>query len=230
MVSYFTHLGAVSIAMIAISYRWFLKDIIYGSIGYHREIQDISDFPYTCRKIWDPIAEGCEDMWIDHEKRVLYAACAPSVGRIRWTPSMSALNESGRSQKDHVLMLDLDHPGTDGKFNMKELPFSGYSGPAGATTIDTHGFSVDILDDNTLRFLMINHRPPTDETGSFLLSAKKYGANSTIDFFQVERGFGASKLEWKRTVADPAIYTPNNIASMGNGDFYISNDKTAKSM
>ena len=127
-------------------------------------------------------------------------------------------------------MLNLDSPGVDGKFGMRELTFSGYKGPAGATAPDLHGFSVDVLDDKTLRFILVNHKRPADESGSLLLDAKELGANSTVEFFNLARGLDATSLEWKHTVYDPAIYTPNRVASMGNGDFYVTNDKYAKGM
>lgn len=228
MPSYFVQLGAIWIATLAISYPLFINKIMKESLGLGREIQEISDFPYTCRKIIDPITEGCEDMWIDYEKRVLYAACASTTSRLHWTPSMTRLNHTGTSGGDHILMLDLDSPGVDGRFGMRELAFSGYRGPAGITAPDLHGFSVDVLDDKTLRFILVNHRRPSDESGSLLLDAKEFGANSTVEFFELPRGTDATTLEWKRTVYDSAIYTPNRVASMGNGDFYVTNDKYAK--
>ena len=69
-----------------VGYQYLFKDIIYNSLGFGRVIQDVSDFPYDCRRITHPQLEGCEDMWIDDEQRMLYAACAPVKGRMAWTP------------------------------------------------------------------------------------------------------------------------------------------------
>ena len=76
-----------SVAVIGgIGYQFLFKDLLFTTLGIRRAIQDVSDFPYNCRRIRHPQLEGCEDMWLDDEKRVLYAACAPVKGRMAWTP------------------------------------------------------------------------------------------------------------------------------------------------
>ena len=140
---------------------------------------------------------------------------------------MTYLNATGRTGKDHLAVLDIDNPGADGAFDLRDLEFAGYTGHAGTKEIDLHGFDVEIKDSKTLRFYMINHRPPTE--GSLLLDATKLGANSTIEIFDVPRGKENMVAKHIRTISDKAIFTPNNVAATGDGSFIVSNDKPEKS-
>ena len=80
-----TALGAVLLAAI---YQWKLRDLIFVTLGIGRTMQSIESFPYNCRRIQNPHLEGCEDMWLDDEARVLYAACAGATARgLYWNPS-----------------------------------------------------------------------------------------------------------------------------------------------
>ncbi|KAI4145893.1 MAG: hypothetical protein LQ340_006126, partial [Diploschistes diacapsis] len=106
---------------------------------------------------------------------------------------MTLLNERGRSQADHMVVLDIDNPGADGLFGMRDLELSGYKGAFGGKDIDLHGFDVEILDDETLRFYVVNHRPPVNE--SLPLPGKEFGANSTVEIFDVIRGKEATEMK-----------------------------------
>lgn len=89
---------------------------------------------------------------------------------------MSKLNVSGRRPGgDYVSVLDIDEPGADGLFGLRQLKLRGYEGATGDGSLDLHGFDVEILDGSTLRFWMINHRPPVDGDGRYL-DAVKLGA------------------------------------------------------
>ena len=228
MPSFFVTFTAVLAGTIAISYPFFLKDLLFESLGYGRVVQGLSDFPYTCKRIRHPRLEGCEDMYLDQEHRLLYAGCAPVSGRMAWTPSMTLLDSSRRTGQDHVAVLDIDNPGTDGLFGLRELTLSGYTGAAGTQEVDLHGFDVEVVDADTLRFYMVNHRPPMDPSNSLALNAREVGANSTVDIFEVRRGQKATQMKWIRTVADEAIYTPNRIALTRDGGFVITNDRSGK--
>lgn len=74
--------------VIAIFYEFFLKDILFISIGIGRVLQPIEDFPYSCRKIYgsENILQSCEDLWIDDEGRKLYGACTDLKSRHEWSP------------------------------------------------------------------------------------------------------------------------------------------------
>lgn len=83
---------AISVGVIAISlsltYTFFLKDILFVSLGIGRVIQPIEDFPYNCRKIYgrDGLLQSCEDLWLDETSRTLYAACTDLKSRHEWSP------------------------------------------------------------------------------------------------------------------------------------------------
>lgn len=79
-----TAIGAVLVAAV---YQLFLKDLLFVSLGVGRTMQPLSAFPYSCRRIHHARLEACEDMWIDDEARVLYAACTSAAGRREWNPS-----------------------------------------------------------------------------------------------------------------------------------------------
>lgn len=141
--------------------------------------------------------------------------------------SASRYNPSARRFTDHVAVLNIDERGPDGLYSLHELRVVGdYQGPDGGQELDLHGFDVEVLKDGRLRFYMINHRPPMDASTGKQLSAKKYGANSTVEVFELQRG----STEWKyiKTIADNAIATPNKLAVTGDGGFLITNDHSAK--
>ncbi len=75
------------VASIAPIYLLFFKDLFMTLFGVGRVIQTIDEFPYTCRRLVHPKLEACEDMWLDDEKRALYAACAGTQSRLHWSPA-----------------------------------------------------------------------------------------------------------------------------------------------
>ena len=88
MASKFVTITTVGAVLLAALYQWYLKDFLFVTIGVGRVIQPIEDFPYTCRRITNTHLESCEDMWLDDEAQVLYAACAGATARGRyWNPS-----------------------------------------------------------------------------------------------------------------------------------------------
>ena len=87
MVSSLRFSAAVGTVLLAIFHQWYLKDVLFVSLGLGRKVQLLSDFPYDCQRIRHPDLEGCEDMWLDEEGRALYAACSSHGSRFGWTPS-----------------------------------------------------------------------------------------------------------------------------------------------
>lgn len=139
---------------------------------------------------------------------------------------MSRLNISGRRPGGSELMaLNIDSPGEDGLFGLHSITPIGYDGASGDGTLDLVGFDVEVVDQTALRFWLINQRPPVDENRNYL-DARKIGANATIDVFELKRG--QPKMVHVKTVADPAIYSPNGIAFAGDGSFFVSNDHSGK--
>ena len=77
---------AILVAFVAVFYQYILRDLLFVAYGVGRHIQKVSEFPYTCRKIYDREVEACEDMWLDEESRTLYLACSDAISRTKWMP------------------------------------------------------------------------------------------------------------------------------------------------
>ena len=75
--------GSILVALNAALYQLWLKELL-ATAGVGRTIQIIEDFPYKCRRIEHPRLEACEDLWLDDDVRVLYAACAGVQQRLGW--------------------------------------------------------------------------------------------------------------------------------------------------
>lgn len=74
------------LAILALLYQVILKDLIFVVIGVGKHIQDISEFPYDCRRIEDPRLSACEDMFLSDATRQLFLACSDPLARKHWMP------------------------------------------------------------------------------------------------------------------------------------------------
>ena len=120
-----------------------------------------------------------------------------------------------------MIKLDIDNPGSDGLFNFRAIEVSGYEGATSDNSIDILGFDAQILDDDVVRFYFVNLRPPVD-TSRNILDAFKTGANATMEVFEMKRS--EERMRHIRTVWSPAVWTPNRIAALDDGSFYVTND------
>ncbi|KAF2188074.1 serum paraoxonase/arylesteras-like protein [Zopfia rhizophila CBS 207.26] len=219
-------ISAISAATLAVLYQLWLKDVLFITLGVGRHVQRIESFPYKCRRIQNKQLEGCGDMWLDEKGRVLYAACTGSNARRNWNPSLSKLNSSRRRPQGSELMaIYIDEPRKEGGFRMHRIQPTLYGSESGASHLDLLGFDTEAVDSSTLRFWLINQRPPYDAKGK-LLNAREYGANSTVEVYEYRKR--DKKMKHVKTVADRAIYSPANIALMGADNFVISNDRSSK--
>ena len=135
---------------------------------------------------------------------------------------MGAFNLSGRRVGgSKVSVLDIDQPGDDGLFGVRQLSTEGYEGAMGDKILDLVGFSAEIIG-QSLRFYFVNTRPAVDENKKARHPAT---VNYTIDIFDLPRG--GTTMKHIRTVADPAIRTPNRVAATGDGGFVFTNDHTS---
>ncbi|CAD6446020.1 64a09973-e2d6-4bbb-8aa8-b92e3e829c5b [Sclerotinia trifoliorum] len=218
-------LGVLTLVL-GVFYQTILKDWLYLNFGIGRTYTHLEDYHYKCRRLEHPLLSACEDLFLDYEGRAVYAACSTVESRRGWIPGGNHYNVSQRTLEDHVSVLKIDEPGEDGFYGLHQLEITGgYKGVDHHNSIDVHGFDVEILPDSRRRFWMINHRPPVDESENFL-DATKLGANSTVEVFDLVPG--SKNLEFVKTVANPIINTPNNIAATGDGGFVFSNDHPAK--
>lgn len=217
---------ALSAVLFGILYTVWLEEVLFEVIGVARVVQPIEDFPFNCRRVSHERLEACEDLWLDDQERVLYLACAGSESRVQWNPAIGMLNVSGRRPGGSELMaLNIDDAGADGLFGMHGIKPVGYDGATGDGTLDLLGFDVEVVDAATLWFWFVNHRPPVDADRKYL-DAAKVGANSTIDVFELKRG--KDQMVHVKTISDPEVKTPNNIAVMGDGSFVATNDHSSK--
>ncbi|KAH6888390.1 hypothetical protein B0T10DRAFT_488086 [Thelonectria olida] len=222
MVGTFLKVGLSAAALLAFVFEVFLKDPIWLGLGIGKTPQPISDFPYTCRSIVDSRMEACEDMWLSESTRQLFLACSDPLARPYWMPNVAHFNLSARSQKDAIVVLDIDKP-LDDEFQLRSLQTPGFTGTAGDGRLDLVGFAgIENPEDRSIRLFIINHRPSVDaETGEFLNHAV-FGANSTVELF--ETGSDASELKHRHTYASQHIATPNRVAALGPDSFYVTND------
>ena len=139
---------------------------------------------------------------------------------------MGKFNVSGRRPGGASLsVLNIDVPGDDGLFGLRQIQAVGYDGATGDGTLDTVGFDVEVLDNHKLKLRLVNIRPPVDENRQYL-DARKHGGNATIEVFEMERG--SSQMVHVKTIASHAIQTPNKLATAGDGGFVVTNDMSGK--
>ena len=80
-------ISGVVAAVAAVLYQLVFKELLFTTIGVGRVIEPIENFPYTCKRVVHDRLEACEDLWLDEDARVLYAACTGSKSRLAWNPA-----------------------------------------------------------------------------------------------------------------------------------------------
>lgn len=140
--------------------------------------------------------------------------------------SLDRLNASGRGLTDRIAVLDTRGEGRLAA-HIKWLTAENFPGNRGDGAFNLHGF--DIRADkhtDTLRILLINHRPPLDPRTSKPLDAAKVGANSTIELFQTQAG--SDIMRHIRTYSNEVIATPNRVQWVNDHAFVFSNEHSKK--
>jgi hypothetical protein len=100
-----------------------------------------------------------------------------------------------------------------------------YENAQGDGDLDLAGFDVEIVDLSTIRFWLLNQRPPYDSNGK-LLDGSKIGVNTTIDVYDYRNR--EKTMKYVATGQSPTLHSPNKIAWMGGNNFVVSNDRSAK--
>ncbi|KAE8441063.1 hypothetical protein EG329_005892 [Mollisiaceae sp. DMI_Dod_QoI] len=241
MVNLISKIAIVGVVFLAVLYQFIFKSIIFDSLGYGRHVQSIKDFPrFQCQKVDDLGLEGCEDMWLHEKTGFLYLACSGSQSRTQWLPayvfktiissiadtrSVVHLNASGRGH-DRVAVLDTRETGPLSS-RLQWLTVENFSGINGDGTMNLHGLDVRADEhSDTLRILLVNHRPPFDPVTGEPLEPAVVGANSTIEQFITKAG--SSTMRHVRTYANPLIKTPNRVAWVNDHAFVYTNDHSNK--
>lgn len=211
------------VAWSAAIYQFLVKDFLTISIGLGRVIQPISDFPYSCQRIEHPQLEACEDLWLDEQERVLYAACAGTKSRMAWNPAISLLDASGRRPTgSEIIALDIDSIAPNGFFSHRSIVPKGSYGARGDAVLDTLGFTGESIDESTIHFYFPNLAP---YHGTYF-DAKEMGANATVEVFEFKRG--NDEMRHLRSIQSPAVWSPNRPAAIGGGAFLVTNDHGVK--
>lgn len=78
---------AAGVVLFGMLYQAYVKDVVTVSLGIGRDVRPIGEFRYNCRQVRHHHLEACEDMWLDEQARILYAACSNSASRVNWTPA-----------------------------------------------------------------------------------------------------------------------------------------------
>lgn len=115
-----------------------------------------------------------------------------------------------------------------GNFEPRVLKTTDFSGTSGDGLINLAGFTGIDKPDGSIDLLVTNMRPGVDAENKIYLDQHVRGGNTTIEHFSM----GAEKGELKhvRTYADKGIVTPNRVAIMDDGTFYITNDHGSYTM
>ncbi|OIW27051.1 hypothetical protein CONLIGDRAFT_656277 [Coniochaeta ligniaria NRRL 30616] len=206
-----------------------LATLVQLGYGFGKTIQPVSDFPYQCRRIHHPLLQACEDMWLSERGRKLYLACSDPYARLQWFPSVDHYNLSGRSQKDAIVVLDVDQPGilaASDSVTVQRLETRDYRGVADDGLLDLNGFTGVDMGNGVVRLLLVNNRASIDPaTGVYAADQASVGVNATVEVFEhIDRGGSRQILSHLRTMASPNISTPNRVAAFGSEGFYITND------
>ena len=221
-ISTLNYYGAI-VAWSASIYQFRIKDLLQVFLGLGREIQSLDEFPYSCTRIENPQLEACEDIWLDEQDRVLYAACTGTESRFAWKPSMSKLNENGRRPTgSEIFALEIDSIAPNGFISLRSIKPTGSYGARGDAVLDTVGFTGETIDESTIHFYFPNVAP---YHGTYF-DANELGANATVEVFEFKRG--SDQMKHLRTIQSPAVWSPNRPTAVGGGAFLVTNDHAVK--
>lgn len=116
--------------------------------------------------------------------------------------------------------MNIDKP-IDAGYEYVELDTPDFSGVNGDGKMNLVGLT-GVDRERSVELYLVNNRPSLNVTTGVIADQTKIGANSTIEHFRIR--LDAQEVKHLRTFFEPAITTPNNIATRGDGSFYITND------
>lgn len=80
--------GALCVTIIlGVFYQVFLNNFLFVFLNIGGVLQPLEDFGYDCQRIYHPLLESCEDLWLDQASRILFAACGDMNSRQNWVPA-----------------------------------------------------------------------------------------------------------------------------------------------
>ncbi|KAI6830533.1 hypothetical protein KC340_g10904 [Hortaea werneckii] len=213
--------GVPLIVVAAVLYQVVLKDALFVTLGVGRTLQPITDFPYQCRQIRDPILQACEDMWLSETSRQLFLACSDPLARKQWLPNVSRLNASGRALDDAIIAMEIDKPKGE-SYEYRIVQTNNFHGINGDGSLHLVGFT-GVDGSAGINFFVVNNRPSIHPVTGDLLDNAEVGANSTVERFVLAPP-DAKEMKHLQTFAHENLATPNRVAAMGKNAFYVTND------
>jgi arylesterase/paraoxonase len=175
-----------------------------------------------------PSSKGCleipliyiafSDGWYHQPSGLLYLACSTLKTRHAWLPNANHFDLANRPDSDYLAIYDTKGSGSPASRKTIIKP-ENFKGTNGKGSYNLHGMGVHMIDDETLRIFLVNHRPQPEP--------HKNGANSTVELF--EATLGESTMKHVKTFADEVISTPNDLTPTGPDSFVFSNDHYVKS-
>lgn len=106
--------------------------------------------------------------------------------------------------------------------DFKSTSMPDFPGTKGDGIINFAGFTGVDLEDGIVEFFITNFRPSVDRKGQVVPVQASVGCNATIEVFRLPPN--TDRLQHVRTVADPAIATPNRVTVADRHGFYLTND------
>ncbi|CAG8958878.1 hypothetical protein HYFRA_00011831 [Hymenoscyphus fraxineus] len=207
------------ITLLAIFYQTILHKVLFLQLGIGRTVQRIEDFPFTCRRVFHPLLESCEDLVVDELGRRVYAVCSDKRTRMGWMAGPATPTSTPPpAQKRPHLHPQHRHPRCKRSLQRPPPPHphsqfpKTYQSASYNQEIDVHAISLYVPPKGDepvkLRLMINNHRPPIFIDGDG--DVAKYGADSRIEVFELRRG--SEELEFVRTIWSPeVVFTPNNL-------------------
>ncbi|KAI6901374.1 hypothetical protein KC355_g19556, partial [Hortaea werneckii] len=181
MVGILVKIGVPLVVVAAVLYQVALKDALFVTLGVGRTLQPISDFPYQCRQIRDPILQACEDMWLSETSRQLFLACSDPLSRRQWLPNVGRLNASGRALDDAIIAMEIDKPKGE-SYEYRIVQTNNFHGINGDGSLHLVGFT-GVDSSAGINFFVVNNRPSIHPVTGDILDNAEVGANSTVERF-----------------------------------------------
>lgn len=104
----------------------------------------------------------------------------------------------------------------------KSTSMSDFPGTAGDGIINFTGFTAVDVEGGAVEFFITNFRPSLDSGGEFVPVQAVVGGNATLEVFKLLPN--TDILQHVRTIADPAVATPNRVAVAEGQGLYLTND------
>ncbi|KAJ3802966.1 hypothetical protein GGU11DRAFT_763364 [Lentinula aff. detonsa] len=186
--------------------HFYLAPLI-SSAGLSYTVQNFGLNAQKCTKVEE--LQACEKIVLHQETGLLYLACSTLANRAKWNPAVARFEAT--VDEDYVATYD---PSTS---KVTRLTLENFDSKKNGLSL----LGMDVVpsekDSNELFVYLINNRPPQDGQDPSVV-----GADSVVEIFKTVAG--GDTLVHLKTVRDPAIVSPNDLAGFSDGKrFYFTN-------